>query len=75
MSAAATSTPRPTLPTTAPPATRSVTTPRSGAEPRVHSVPCDEAACPPNSFCSNDYQRGGSRCHCNLGYHGNLCSE
>lgn len=67
---------RPTLPTTAPrTASSSITTPWSGAEPRVYSVPCDDSGCPPNSFCSNDYQRGGSRCHCNLGYHGNLCSE
>ncbi|KAM9447076.1 pikachurin [Clarias gariepinus] len=67
---------RPTLPTTAPrTASSSIPTPWSGAEPRVYSVPCDDSGCPPNSFCSNDYQRGGSRCHCNLGYHGNLCSE
>ncbi|KAL7836080.1 hypothetical protein AOLI_G00273640 [Acnodon oligacanthus] len=46
-----------------------------GAEPRVYDVPCDETVCPPNSFCINDYDSGGSRCHCNLGHQGELCAQ
>ncbi|KAK3538683.1 hypothetical protein QTP86_012738 [Hemibagrus guttatus] len=65
----------PTVPKTAPPTTSPVTTPWKGVEPRVYDVSCDETVCPPNSFCSNDYDSGGSRCHCNLGLHGNHCSE
>ncbi|KAI7813437.1 putative pikachurin, partial [Triplophysa rosa] len=46
-----------------------------GEEPRVYDVSCDETVCPPDSFCINDYDTGGSRCHCNLGRHGHFCSE
>uniref|UniRef100_A0A673K8L4 Pikachurin-like n=1 Tax=Sinocyclocheilus rhinocerous TaxID=307959 RepID=A0A673K8L4_9TELE len=46
-----------------------------GERPRVYDVPCDKTVCPPDSFCINDYDTGGSRCHCNLGRHGDFCSE
>ncbi|KAK2845970.1 hypothetical protein Q7C36_010824 [Tachysurus vachellii] len=60
---------------TAPPTTSPMITPWKGVEPRVYDVSCDETICPPNSFCSNNYDSGGSRCHCNLGLHGDHCSE
>lgn len=66
---------RPTLSKTALPTTIPIITFWKGVEPRVYDVSCDETVCPPDSFCSNDYDSGGSRCHCNLGHHGNLCSE
>lgn len=50
-------------------------TPWKGERPRVYDVPCDETVCPPDSFCINDYDTGGSRCHCNLGRQGDLCLE
>uniref|UniRef100_A0A8C2B7G3 EGF like, fibronectin type III and laminin G domains n=1 Tax=Cyprinus carpio TaxID=7962 RepID=A0A8C2B7G3_CYPCA len=50
-------------------------TPWKGERPRVYDVPCDETVCPPDSFCINDYDTGGSRCHCNLGRQGDFCSE
>uniref|UniRef100_A0A671PX75 Pikachurin-like n=1 Tax=Sinocyclocheilus anshuiensis TaxID=1608454 RepID=A0A671PX75_9TELE len=50
-------------------------TPWKGQRPRVYDVPCDETVCPPDSFCINDYDTGGSRCHCNLGRQGDFCSE
>ncbi|ROL53760.1 Pikachurin [Anabarilius grahami] len=50
-------------------------TPWKGERPRIYDVPCDETVCPPDSFCINDYDTGGSRCHCNLGRQGDLCSE
>ncbi|XP_066509779.1 pikachurin-like [Hoplias malabaricus] len=46
-----------------------------GSEPRVYDSPCEETVCPSNSFCVNDYDIGGSRCHCNLGHQGALCSQ
>ncbi|XP_053530436.1 pikachurin [Ictalurus punctatus] len=61
---------KPALPTTS-----LVSTSWEGVEPGVYDVTCEETVCPPNSFCSNDYNSGGSRCHCNLGHHGELCSE
>ncbi|XP_053466748.1 pikachurin [Ictalurus furcatus] len=57
------------------PTTSLVSTSWEGVEPSVYNVTCEETVCPPNSFCSNDYNSGGSRCHCNLGHHGELCSE
>ncbi|KAM6474191.1 pikachurin isoform 5-T5 [Liasis olivaceus] len=36
---------------------------------------CDETICSTNSFCINDYERSGSRCHCSLGKGGESCSE
>lgn len=50
-------------------------TPWKGEQPRVYDVSCDETVCPPDSFCINDYDTGGSRCHCNLGRQGDFCSE
>ncbi|KAK1345360.1 hypothetical protein QTO34_014071 [Cnephaeus nilssonii] len=45
------------------------------AAPRLFDMPCDETLCPVDSFCANDYTRGRSRCHCNLGKGGESCSE
>ncbi|KAK6492955.1 pikachurin-like isoform X1 [Huso huso] len=70
-SAKTTTTPEPITTTT----TTSTTTQRSGTSPRLYELPCDETVCPPDSFCVNDYNRGGSRCHCNLGKGGDSCSE
>ncbi|XP_062874439.1 pikachurin isoform X2 [Trichomycterus rosablanca] len=44
-------------------------------KPRVFDTLCDRTVCPSDSFCVNHYDRGGSRCHCNLGHHGVLCSQ
>lgn len=66
---------RPLLSKTALPTTSPIIISWKGMEPRVYDVSCDETVCPPDSFCSNDYDSGGSRCHCNLGHRGNLCSE
>ncbi|TRY98295.1 hypothetical protein DNTS_032800 [Danionella cerebrum] len=46
-----------------------------GERARVYDAPCEEIICPPDSFCLNDYDTGGSRCHCNLGRQGHFCSE
>ncbi|KAF2984643.1 hypothetical protein EK904_012564, partial [Melospiza melodia maxima] len=43
--------------------------------PRLSELSCDEAVCSADSFCINDYDRGGSRCHCNLGKAGEACQE
>ncbi|XP_077318955.1 pikachurin isoform X1 [Lithobates pipiens] len=43
--------------------------------PRLFDLTCEETACPVDSFCLNDYDRGGSRCHCNLGKGGETCEE
>ncbi|NWR67246.1 EGFLA protein, partial [Bucorvus abyssinicus] len=42
---------------------------------RLFDLSCDEAICSADSFCINDYDRGGSRCHCNLGKGGETCEE
>ncbi|RMC16640.1 hypothetical protein DUI87_06578 [Hirundo rustica rustica] len=42
---------------------------------RLFDLSCDEAVCSADSFCINDYDRGGSRCHCNLGKGGETCEE
>lgn len=42
---------------------------------RLFDLSCDEAVCSADSFCINDYDRGGSRCHCNLGKGGDMCEE
>uniref|UniRef100_A0A672U6H2 Pikachurin n=1 Tax=Strigops habroptila TaxID=2489341 RepID=A0A672U6H2_STRHB len=42
---------------------------------RLFDLSCDEAICSADSFCINDYDRGGSRCHCNLGKGGETCAE
>ncbi|XP_010216986.1 PREDICTED: pikachurin-like, partial [Tinamus guttatus] len=36
---------------------------------------CDETICSTDSFCVNDYDRGGSRCHCKLVKGGDTCTE
>lgn len=43
--------------------------------PRLFDLTCEETACPVDSFCLNDYDRGGSQCHCNLGKGGETCEE
>ncbi|XP_069483255.1 pikachurin isoform X2 [Ambystoma mexicanum] len=49
---------------------------RNGLAPlRFFDLSCDETVCPPDSFCVNDYDRGGSRCHCSLGRGGDTCEE
>ncbi|KAL0194123.1 hypothetical protein M9458_012419, partial [Cirrhinus mrigala] len=70
LSGPAPTTPPPVLPSPSP-----SMTPWKGERPRVYDVPCDETVCPPDSFCINDYDTGGSRCHCNLGRQGDFCSE
>ncbi|XP_041041451.1 pikachurin [Carcharodon carcharias] len=40
---------------------------------RVLDLPCEEVSCPGDSFCTSDYESGGSRCHCNLGKTGERC--
>ncbi|XP_038661858.1 pikachurin isoform X3 [Scyliorhinus canicula] len=42
---------------------------------RVVELPCEEANCPADSFCQNDYESGGSRCHCKLGKLGERCDK
>ncbi|XP_028917091.1 pikachurin [Ornithorhynchus anatinus] len=42
---------------------------------RRSDLSCDEAVCPAESFCANDFEHGGSRCHCHLGKGGASCSE
>uniref|UniRef100_A0A674PAA4 EGF like, fibronectin type III and laminin G domains n=1 Tax=Takifugu rubripes TaxID=31033 RepID=A0A674PAA4_TAKRU len=63
---------RTTSPTTTTPPTMS---PWRGDVPRVYDLTCDDTVCPPDSFCLSDYDGGGSRCHCNLGWRGDTCSE
>ncbi|KAM4709597.1 pikachurin isoform 2-T2 [Discoglossus pictus] len=41
--------------------------------PRLFDLTCEETVCPVDSFCLNDYDRGGSQCHCNLGKGGETC--
>ncbi|KAM4810110.1 pikachurin [Rhinophrynus dorsalis] len=43
--------------------------------PRLFDLTCEETICPADSFCLNDYDRGGSQCHCNLGRGGQTCEE
>ncbi|XP_073537940.1 pikachurin isoform X1 [Phyllobates terribilis] len=77
-------------PTTSPPATataakatttsKATTTrpPRKNvmvSPPRLFDLTCEETACPADSFCLNDYDRGGSQCHCNLGKGGDTCAH
>ncbi|XP_072716230.1 pikachurin-like [Ciconia boyciana] len=42
---------------------------------RLFDLSCDETICSADSFCVNDYDQGGSRCHCNLGKGGETCAE
>lgn len=62
-------------PTTLPPTTP--TPPMTqwiGPVPRLYDLACEDTVCPPDSFCLSDYDSGGSRCHCNLGRSGDICS-
>ncbi|XP_028312279.1 pikachurin [Gouania willdenowi] len=71
-----TTVPSPTTRTSSP---TSTTTPTmsswKGEVPRVYNLSCDDTVCPPDSFCLSDFAGGGSRCHCNLGWRGDTCSE
>ncbi|KAJ0067959.1 hypothetical protein NL108_012678, partial [Boleophthalmus pectinirostris] len=49
--------------------------PWRGDVPRVYDLSCDETVCPPDSFCLSDDERGGARCHCNLGREGDYCDN
>ncbi|CDQ85423.1 unnamed protein product [Oncorhynchus mykiss] len=49
-------------------------TPWMGPVPRLYDLACEDTVCPPDSFCLSDYDSGGSRCHCNLGRSGDICS-
>ncbi|XP_048854246.1 pikachurin isoform X1 [Brienomyrus brachyistius] len=49
--------------------------PWKGAVPRLSDLACEDTACPYDSFCIDDYDSGGSRCHCSLGRRGDTCSE
>ncbi|XP_044537322.1 pikachurin [Gracilinanus agilis] len=42
---------------------------------RLFDMSCDKTICSADSFCVNDYNLGGSRCHCNLGKGGENCAE
>uniref|UniRef100_A0A8V0YGJ8 EGF like, fibronectin type III and laminin G domains n=1 Tax=Gallus gallus TaxID=9031 RepID=A0A8V0YGJ8_CHICK len=77
-----TSEPTTSTPTTTRPFnTARVTTTRAtrrgsmSSAPRLFDLSCDETICSADSFCVNDYDRGGSRCHCNLGKGGETCTE
>ncbi|KAG9488430.1 hypothetical protein GDO78_007957 [Eleutherodactylus coqui] len=43
--------------------------------PRLFDLTCEETVCPADSFCLNDYDRGGSQCHCSLGKGGETCQH
>ncbi|KAJ8401580.1 hypothetical protein AAFF_G00378970 [Aldrovandia affinis] len=64
-----------TLPPTQVPTPSRPMTLWKGPIPRLYDLPCEDTVCPPDSFCINDYDSGGSRCHCNLGRSGITCSE
>ncbi|KAM8960879.1 pikachurin [Pelodytes ibericus] len=66
--AASTTTAKPV--TTRPPRRNFLVTP-----PRLFDLTCEETICPADSFCLNDYDRGGSQCHCTLGRVGETCEE
>lgn len=77
-----TSEPTTSIPTTMQPSTTArATTARAArrggmsSATRLFDLSCDEAICSADSFCVNDYDRGGSRCHCNLGKGGETCAE
>ncbi|CAM4555110.1 pikachurin isoform X1 [Lepidochelys kempii] len=65
------------LPTTTASTTTAKATRRNGmaSAVRLFDLSCDETICSADSFCVNDYDRGGSRCHCNLGKGGETCTE
>ncbi|XP_077203122.1 pikachurin isoform X1 [Paroedura picta] len=75
-----------TVTTARPPSTTTTSTTTTGAAKatrkntvaslvRQFDQPCDETFCSTDSFCVNDYERSGSRCHCNLGKGGETCTE
>ncbi|NXY47748.1 EGFLA protein, partial [Ceuthmochares aereus] len=72
-----TSTPTTTRPSTTARVTTAQAARRGGmsSATRLFDLSCDEAICSADSFCVNDYDRGGSRCHCNLGKGGEMCAE
>ncbi|KAJ7399492.1 Pikachurin [Pitangus sulphuratus] len=72
-----TSTPTTTRPSTTARATTAWAARRGSmsSAARLFDLSCDEAVCSADSFCINDYDRGGSRCHCNLGKGGETCAE
>nr|XP_033788506.1 pikachurin isoform X1 [Geotrypetes seraphini] len=43
--------------------------------PKLFDLSCDEIICPADSLCVHDYDRGGSRCLCNLAKGGETCTE
>ncbi|XP_069739683.1 pikachurin isoform X2 [Narcine bancroftii] len=49
------------------------TSPAQTAPRGAEDDPCEETRCPPYSFCSIDYQTGGSRCSCTLGKSEDRC--
>uniref|UniRef100_A0A3Q2YZM7 EGF like, fibronectin type III and laminin G domains n=1 Tax=Hippocampus comes TaxID=109280 RepID=A0A3Q2YZM7_HIPCM len=57
------------------PTAAATVSPWKGDVPRVYQLTCDDTVCPPDSFCLADLERGGSRCHCNLGRAGDTCSQ
>ncbi|KAJ8262647.1 hypothetical protein COCON_G00151040 [Conger conger] len=84
----ASSVPASSIPASSVPASSTTTTPPTqgpapsrpmtrwkGPVPRLYDLPCEDTVCPRDSFCVNDYDSGGSRCHCNLGRAGATCSE
>ncbi|KAF1556232.1 Pikachurin, partial [Eudyptes schlegeli] len=72
-----TSTPTTTRPSTTARATTARATRRGGTSSATHlfDLSCDETICSADSFCINDYNQSGSRCHCNLGKGGETCAE
>uniref|UniRef100_A0A3B3T6L7 EGF like, fibronectin type III and laminin G domains n=1 Tax=Paramormyrops kingsleyae TaxID=1676925 RepID=A0A3B3T6L7_9TELE len=58
-----------------PPTPMDTVHPWKGAIPRLSDLACEDTACPYDSFCIDDYDSGGSRCHCSLGRRGDTCSE
>ncbi|XP_031426399.1 pikachurin isoform X2 [Clupea harengus] len=62
-------------PTPAAPTPSRPMTPWKGDVPRLYDLSCEDTVCPSDSFCLNDYDSGGSRCHCSLGREGDTCSE
>uniref|UniRef100_A0A8C5LSG1 EGF like, fibronectin type III and laminin G domains n=1 Tax=Leptobrachium leishanense TaxID=445787 RepID=A0A8C5LSG1_9ANUR len=52
-----------------------IPTGRSAFPPRLFDLTCEETICPADSFCLNDYDRGGSQCHCSLGKGGDTCED
>uniref|UniRef100_H2ZUA7 EGF like, fibronectin type III and laminin G domains n=1 Tax=Latimeria chalumnae TaxID=7897 RepID=H2ZUA7_LATCH len=64
-----------TTTTAAPTTTIASATTGIAATIRLFDQSCEETICPAESFCVNDYDHGGSRCHCNLGKGGGTCTK